>query len=407
MNALKNPFVIAIIVLQIVVLITSFITNSLLINSASAIITIILITLLARQTECFDADLIAKSNKEHQQVELLLDYSNTLDEAFNQVSKQFASMHDDMSQMKDIVQSATSKLSGSFTGMESDSLGQMQLLRELIESLAQVSEGNEHEKQTTGINQFAKETEGIVTSFVTLIRHIVTSTTNVGASFNEMNKQVDDVVSLLNDVNQITSQTNLLALNAAIEAARAGEAGRGFAVVADEVRMLSQRTAQFSDEIRALINSTQDSINNLSSTVEEISNTDMQIADTSQTRMQEMWGEMRGLNSAVVAQSSTIQEISQKMQAHIVAGVISLQFEDLTIQLMDHVSRRMFGLEEFVQQLAKLQLNNNQISSPDEMAAQLATLKEIVNNNRDAFSQMDGSKAVSQGSVDTGDIEMF
>jgi len=407
MNTFKSPFIIAIILAQIAHIVVMILMPSLFISIGLACITVVLLLIYVRKVHDLDCVLTSRSHKKHQQVESLVEYSSALDDAFGQVTQQFNAMHDDMAQMKDIVQSATSKLSGSFTGMENDSLGQMQMLRELIESLAQASDGDEHKKQTSGINQFANETENIVNDFVLLVKQIVNSTTSVGSSFNTMNQQVNDVVSLLNDVNQITSQTNLLALNAAIEAARAGEAGRGFAVVADEVRELSKRTAQFSDEIRTLIDSTQESIANLSTTVEDISSTDMSIADTSQERMQNMWSEMLTLNTDVVSQSATIQDISQKMQSHIVAGVISLQFEDLTIQLMDHVSKRMFGLESFIQQLAQFHIGNKQMSSPDEMTAQVTALQEVVNSNRTIFEVMDSSKAVTQGSVDTGDIELF
>jgi methyl-accepting chemotaxis protein len=102
----------------------------------------------------------------------------------------------------------------------------------------------------------AKETvngEQAVKTSMQGISKTATEVARVGETITELNSRVNDILGMVDVIKSVADQTNLLALNAAIEAARAGEQGRGFAVVADEVRTLAKRTQQSTQEISDVV----------------------------------------------------------------------------------------------------------------------------------------------------------
>jgi methyl-accepting chemotaxis protein len=117
-------------------------------------------------------------------------------------------------------------------------------------------------------DQQAREGDKVVGEAIAQIERLAGEVINSSEAMNQLKAESDKIGSVLDVIKSVAQQTNLLALNAAIEAARAGEAGRGFAVVADEVRSLAQRTQQSTEEIEELIASLQNGTQRVASVMD-------------------------------------------------------------------------------------------------------------------------------------------
>ena len=131
-------------------------------------------------------------------------------------------------------------------------------VQEMSASIDQVA-GNAREAHTLSVHAGDLSSKGttIIQNAATEMHKLSEAVQSSSSVIEELGSQSDQITSIVNTIKEIADQTNLLALNAAIEAARAGEQGRGFAVVADEVRKLAERTSLSTTEIAGMVSKIQ------------------------------------------------------------------------------------------------------------------------------------------------------
>ncbi|PXX91537.1 methyl-accepting chemotaxis protein [Marinobacter vulgaris] len=134
-------------------------------------------------------------------------------------------------------------------------------MSQMVEAVNEVTESAHRVSDSAGTaEEDTEKGRKVVADTVETINRLATEISGAVEVINRVNADSDNISQVLVEIKAIAEQTNLLALNAAIEAARAGEQGRGFAVVADEVRSLSQRTHKSTEEIEGMISRLQNGV---------------------------------------------------------------------------------------------------------------------------------------------------
>lgn len=314
------------------------------------------------------------------------------------VAAEIAGTKSEIGRARGLVADAVKRLGQSFEGLNKESRGQAALMGNVVERRGNgPGAGN--------VREFADEARQLMERMAAALGQVSSQSGMTVQQIDQMSHKLDGMFVLLEDVRTIADQTNLLALNAAIEAARAGEAGRGFAVVADEVRSLSQRSNTFNEQIRKLAIDAREAVSTVRATVSAMSQRDGSLSEEAHSGTTRLIGHVEALNDTLSNTLEQAQGSAQRIGQSVAEAVRSLQFEDITSQALTAAEVHLQRLEEIERETRALQaltVNGNAAEAVPELNKLMSRVREV--RERVVVAP---HKPVSQVAMQAGDVELF
>ncbi len=337
------------------------------------------------------------------------DTAHNLSVILNKLDQEYCTeitkFEEDVRQVQSLLGEAVNGLAAGFGKMNQISGSQSELVTSIINKTS-----NSSNQERIDLNDFTKQTATFVDDMFSTLTNVSSQSIDVAHKINDMVELLDGIFSLLEDSKSIADQTNLLALNAAIEAARAGEAGRGFAVVADEVRNLSARSASFNDQIREQICKAKDSIAVVNLTVNDMASTDISQTILAKERVNDALKAVESMNKYYSEKIQQISGIGEEMNNTVGNTVRVLQFEDIARQKLDDLFSHVKVLRNVNQELYSYSVDINRIM--ENVDSQLGTLAfvESLRMGLDDITEKwanTNKRVAGQKNLDTGAVDLF
>ncbi|USD67896.1 methyl-accepting chemotaxis protein [Vibrio sp. SCSIO 43136] len=282
--------------------------------------------------------------------------------AFNQFVSRIQHLIQDITQSTEQLRSASSQTLNAMQEGEQAMQNQEREVEQIAAAVEQLSSSSNEvahnadsaEQSSLKVNEHTESGQSVVSEAMTSVTKLVEEVQNAVAVIDSLSEKSSSVNSVVDVIQSVSEQTNLLALNAAIEAARAGEHGRGFAVVADEVRTLASKVESSTSDIRKIIDEmlsmTQEAVNVMRAS-QEISagtlsgaNTTKQALDSITDAMHMVTSRNAQISVSAGEQKNVTESLNERIaQVHLLANQTSVQVSNTldTCESLNEISEHL------------------------------------------------------------------